>query len=423
MSAVWTRVGALYVPMVLSMLAGVIGGRRPRQFAACLMSVLWVMPGLLAVQRVNEWAGWWSFASGGVLFCGMPLELYLGWVLLWGVLPQMAFPRWGVGWSAVVMIAVDLIAMPLCGAVVRLGPRWLLGEAVMVVVVLVPALCVARWTREDRWLAIRAAMQVVMAGMWFLYVVPEVAFALRPGVGWRALMEMASWTRQVGLQVLMVMAVPGLGAVMEFAERGLGTPIPYDAPKRLVTSGVYRYVANPMQVSCAMVMLGWAGMLRSGWMAVAAVVSVVYSAGIAEWDEGQDLAERFGAEWREYRSVVRNWWPRWRPYCAGSAARIYIAASCGPCREPRAWLEARGPVGLEILDAEMLPSGSIRRMRYEAGDGSGAVDGVRALGRALEHLHLGWAVAGAALRLPGVWWGVQLVMDASGLGPRVVAAS
>ena len=78
------------------------------------------------------------------------------------------------------------------------------------------------------------------------------------------------------------------------------------------------------------------------------------------------------------------------------------------------------------MDAEMLPSGSIRRMRYEMGDGSGAVDGVRALGRALEHLHLGWAVAGAALRLPGVWWGVQLLMDASGLGPRLlgdVAAS
>jgi protein-S-isoprenylcysteine O-methyltransferase Ste14 len=313
-----------------------------------------------------------------------------------------------------------LVAMPLCGAVVRLGPRWLMGEAVAVVVVLVPALCVARWTREDRCLAIRAGMQVMMAGMWFLFVIPELAFALRLGVGWRALMEMAGWKRQVGLQVLMVMAVPGLGAVMEFAERGLGTPIPYDAPKRLVTSGIYRYVANPMQVSCAMVMLGWAGMLRSGWMAVAAVV---YSAGIAEWDEGQDLAERFGAEWREYRSAVRNWWPRWRPYCAGGAARIYIAASCGPCSELRMWLEARGPVSLEILDAEMLPSGSIRRMRYEVGDGSGAVDGVRAMGRALEHLHLGWAIAGAALRLPVVWWGVQLVMDASGLGPRVVAAS
>ena len=89
----------------------------------------------------------------------------------------------------------------------------------------------------------------------------------------------------------------------------------------------------------------------------------------------------------------------------------------------RDWLEARGPVGLEILDAEMLPAGSIRRMRYEAGDGSYAVEGVRAMGRALEHIDLGWALCGAALRLPGVWWVVQMVMDASGLGPRVVGVS
>ena len=71
----------------------------------------------------------------------------------------------------------------------------------------------------------------------------------------------------------------------------------------------------------------------------------------------------------------------------------------------------------------MLARGSIRRMRYEPGDGIGAVEGVRALGRALEHINFGWALCGAGLRLPGVWWGVQVVMDASGLGPRVVGVS
>ncbi len=149
-------------------------------------------------------------------------------------------------------------------------------------------------------------------------------------------------------------------------------------------------------------------------------MSIVYGAGIAEWDEREDLARRFGEEWKKYRTEVRSWRLRWRPYHSGVSARIYVAATCGPCSEVRAWLEARRPVGLEIVDAEVLAAGSIRRMRYEAGDGGDAVEGVRAMGRALEHLHLGWALAGAALRLPGVWQGVQLVMDASGLGPRVL---
>ena len=414
----WTRAGALYVPVVLALLAGTLQKRRPRQFAACLVSGLWVLSSLLAVQRLNEWAGWWSYPDAGILFRRMPLELYLGWVVLWGLVPQLAFPRLAIGWSAAMMIAADLIAMPMCTAVVRLGPRWLLGEAAAVALVLVPALCIARWTLEDTHLLQRATMQVVTSGMVFLFLLPELVFALRPGMGWGALLLLPSWKRQLGLQAIVLLAVPGVGAVVEFAERGLGTPIPYDPPKRLVTSGIYRYCANPMQLSCGLVMFAWAVLLRNGWMALAAGVSIVYSAGIAEWDEGEDLASRFGVEWRQYRSAVPNWLPRWRPYHAGVEARLYIAGTCGPCSELRSWIEAREPLGLKLIEAEELPQGSIRRLRYEPGDGSGAVEGVRALGRALEHLHLGWALSGAALRLPVVWQGTQLLMDASGLGPR-----
>jgi len=57
-------------------------------------------------------------------------------------------------------------------------------------------------------------------------------------------------------------------------------------------------------------------------------------------------------------------------------------------------------------------------MRYDPADGTECVEGVRALARVLEHLNAGWAYCGALLRLPGVWQLVQLVMDASGLGPR-----
>jgi len=418
-AADWTR-AALYLPIAAALLAGVLRERRPRQFAACLLSVLWVMTSLLVLQRLNELAGWWSFAEGGVVFCGMPLELYLGWVVFWGVVPQLGFSRADLKWVVVGMAGIDWLGMGLCVAAVQFGRRGLVGEAVAVAMVLAPALCVARWTLEHTHLRARAAMQVATAGMLFLLLLPEVVFALRPGRGWDLLVQMAGWRRQLGMQTLCLLALPGVAAVMEFAQRGRGTPIPYDPPKRLVTSGVYRYCANPMQVSCAAVMLLWAEMLRNGWLVLVAVVSGVYSAGIAAWDEGEDLERRFGAEWREYRAKVRNWRPRWRPYHAGKAARLYVAWGCGPCSEVRAWLERRAPLGLQIVNAETLPPGSIRRMRYDPDDGGETVEGVRALGRALEHIHVGWALGGAALRLPGVWQGVQVLMDASGLGPREV---
>jgi hypothetical protein len=45
------------------------------------------------------------------------------------------------------------------------------------------------------------------------------------------------------------------------------------------------------------------------------------------------------------------------------------------------------------------------------------------MARALEHLNLGWAIAGIALRLPLVWQFVQMLMDASGFGPRIPDAA
>jgi hypothetical protein len=78
---------------------------------------------------------------------------------------------------------------------------------------------------------------------------------------------------------------------------------------------------------------------------------------------------------------------------------------------------------MEIVDAESLPVGSIRRIRYDPSDGTPPSEGVRAVGCALEHVNLAWALAGATLRLPILWRAIQAVMDGSGAGPRTLASS
>ena len=417
------RFAGLYFPLAAAGTAGVLSGQRPRTFAACLLSVLWTAPALLLVQKLNLVYGWWTFDNGDVWFAGMPLELYLGWVIAWGVVPQIALWRFPLWLSMLCMAVLDLAVMPCCAPVVRLGRMWLAGEAVSLLVVLFPALCIARWTLESKHLQLRAWMQIAISGGVFLFLLPEVAFETRGGSGWAPLVVMPWWERQIALQLILLIALPGIGAVMEFAERGGGSPIPFDPPTRLVTSGVYRYFANPMQLCCTLVMFAWAALLRNSWLLLIPLASVVYGMGIARWDEGEDMQRRFGEAWRRYRAHVRDWIPRWRPFHAGKPARLYIAASCGPCSELWRWIAAREPIGLEIVAAESLEQGSIRRMRYVPDDGSQFVEGVRAMGRVLEHINLGWAVAGILLRLPGVWQFAQLMMDASGLGPRVPAAS
>ena len=86
-------------------------------------------------------------------------------------------------------------------------------------------------------------------------------------------------------------------------------------------------------------------------------------------------------------------------------------------------MSAIGVRQLDIVPAETHPSGALWRITYEPGDGTRAAAGVEAVARALEHLHLGWALLGALLRLPILSSLMQLLVDASGGEPRSIGSS
>lgn len=396
---------SLYAPIAAAILLWILRPHPRRTGAATLLALLWTLPTLLILQRLNQHFAWWTFHTQGPTLRGLPIELDLGWACLWSALPVLAFRRAVHAFTA--MLALDLLIMPLCAPVVTLGPAWLIGEATAALTVLLPALLIAQWTREHTHLNLRATAQVLIAAGIFLYLPPELVFAVKGG----------AWHWTPGMQLLLILAIPGLSAVQEFAERGHGTPIPYDPPHTLVTSGLYRFVANPMQLACTLVLLLWGLLHHSLWIASAALLCVAYSAGLARWDERQDLDDRFGAPWQTYRNNVKDWLPNLRPYAA-QPARLYIAQTCGPCSQLQRWLEARHPHGLQIHPAELHPA-RLKRMRYE--DDAYQADGVQALARALEHLNLAWALLGAGMRLPILRVLLQGIADAIGFGERDLA--
>ncbi|MCI0352182.1 MAG: hypothetical protein L0Z53_22410 [Acidobacteriales bacterium] len=417
------RAASLYLPIAAALLVAAIRRPRQRQALAMLLSFLWCLCALLAVQLINLRFGFWTYGVSSGLFRGMPVDLYLGWAVLWGILPVLAFPRLQLWAVIAIMTALDLLAMPLCAPVVILNHNWLVGEAVALTLVLVPALCLARWTAESVRLPLRAGMLVALSGAVFLFLLPETIFALTGHNGWPALFGQSSYLLGVELQLTFLLALLGISAVQEFAARGGGSPIPFDPPTRLVTSGVYRYIANPMQLSCVLVLLAWGWALENLFVAAGAVVGVIYGAGIAGWDERDDLDSRFGERWRRYRAAVRPWRVRWKPWHDPNApaARLYVAESCGPCSEVRRWMEMRQPIGLVIMAAEDHPSRDLERITYDPTDGTASEHGVAAFSRALEHVSFGWAFLGVFLRFPFVRQFAQLLLDATGLGPQPIA--
>jgi protein-S-isoprenylcysteine O-methyltransferase Ste14 len=97
--------------------------------------------------------------------------------------------------------------------------------------------------------------------------------------------------------------------------RGEGTPLPADAPRKLVIAGPYRYVRNPMAIG-SITLQGTAVGLWLG----SPLVTLYALLGTLGWDlfvrpwEEMDLERRFGEPYKQYRKNVRCWVPRLTPY-------------------------------------------------------------------------------------------------------------
>ena len=427
--ALLIRAACLYLP-----LSGAVAAwlwRRPerREAAGILMACLWNAALLPLLHLTALRLGWWRFEARGGLMLGFPVDLYLGWVVLWGIIPTLAFRRTNLAVVAAVFFALDLLLMPRAAPLLCLRRGWLVGEMAGILICLIPSQLFARWTRDQRCLEQRALLQVIVFSILPMGILPAVILE-QTHKSWLPLLATPGWLLSLWFQLLMIPGVLGLSAVQEFVRRGGGTPIPYDPPLKLVTSGPYAYVRNPMQLSATLVLVLLGVILRSYWVAAAGIMAHIYSVGLASWDEGDDLAQRFGSKWLRYRGEVRNWWPRWRPWYETEAfqqdsppAKIYIAESCDVCSPVAAFLRKRNPLGLEIVAAELYPNGNLRRMTYNPCDGSTEEKGIAALAHALEHIHFGWALLGFAVRLPIVRQVLQLVVDACGGGEREIVST
>jgi protein-S-isoprenylcysteine O-methyltransferase Ste14 len=118
----------------------------------------------------------------------------------------------------------------------------------------------------------------------------------------------------VGGALVLVGITSFVESVLRFALVGLGTPAPVAPTRRLVISGQYRHVRNPMYVAVVAIVLGQGLLLGSlAPLAYAVVLWVLFQAFVLIHEE-PTLGARFGPSYEAYRLNVRRWWPRLRPW-------------------------------------------------------------------------------------------------------------
>jgi len=402
------------VPMIGA--AGLWTLRQPdrKTQGAVALAATWNAVCLLAANVLAVRFGWWTFAEAGPAIAGVPIVLWLGWTVLWGVIAPLFPARPSMVLAGLAVF--DLVYMPLMEPVLDLGPNWLIGEVLLLALIAWPTLLHTQWTLTDSHLRERALLQVALFAGILLWAIPALTTAV---AGTALHLDVPFWAYGAVLVGLGAPALPAVIAVHDFFLNG-ATPWPWDRTERPVRSGPYRYVRSPMQASALLLLVPVAFLYGEPLIALAIGSALLYSRLFNEL-ESADLSNHFGPAWSDLALTQRRWIPSWRPNAKGEAAVVWINFGCDVCVPIASFLEARSPISLQIRDAADYPE-TLTRLRYERADGA-SFHGVAGVGACLEHLHLGWAMIGWTLRIPVLWRFWQLIGDAVGFGPRVARLS
>jgi len=144
--------------------------------------------------------------------------------------------------------------------------------------------------------------------------------------------------------VALFIAASGLGvmAAIQLAVAGRGTPLFFDAPRRLVTTGVYGHFRHPIMVSGVLqgiaVAIFGGSFILVGYLLLGIILWFL----IARPTEELELARYFGRPYEIYRRGVPGYFPAFRAWFPAddSAARSIVVtgeyrAGRGGKREPK----------------------------------------------------------------------------------------
>jgi protein-S-isoprenylcysteine O-methyltransferase Ste14 len=163
--------------------------------------------------------------------------------------------------------------------------------------------------------------RAALGSLVFLLVAPGTVAGVIPWLlsGWEVrppLLGLAP-VRLAGAALVAAGAAVLLDSFARFALRGLGTPAPIAPPTRLVVTGLYRHVRNPMYVAVLAAVLGQALLLGNPKvLGYGAALWPVFHLFVVGYEEPR-LRRTFGAEYEEFVRNVPRWIPRLRPWGGG----------------------------------------------------------------------------------------------------------
>ena len=102
-------------------------------------------------------------------------------------------------------------------------------------------------------------------------------------------------------------------SITDIKTKGDGTLAPWSPTKKLVVTGLYRYVRNPMIVGVFIALIGESICTESKKIFIWAIIFFIINNIFFFFFEEPNLAKNFGEEYRKYKNEVPRWIPKFNP--------------------------------------------------------------------------------------------------------------
>ena len=124
------------------------------------------------------------------------------------------------------------------------------------------------------------------------------------------------WRFLIGVVCFLAGMLLAISTVRLFPKLGNGTPAPWDSTTKLIVTGPYAYVRNPMITGVVLILTSEALMLPSLAIGIWAVLFLIINMFYFPLSEEPGLRKRFGKEYDEYCKNVPRYIPRLTPWKA-----------------------------------------------------------------------------------------------------------
>ena len=113
-----------------------------------------------------------------------------------------------------------------------------------------------------------------------------------------------------GIILILVGGIIAFTTEMTFVISGKGTSAPFDAPKKFVSAGLYKYVCNPMYIGGFFLYQGFAFANLSLSMTVFPFAWLIIVHLFVIFYKEKTLEKKFGSSYLNYKQAVRRWLPK-----------------------------------------------------------------------------------------------------------------